>query len=374
VSEREDRPGARVTPRRLALGGTTGVATFSLVLLLGGMSFVRAVRAPSLDRMSLKDAGCNGYEKLCDKRLDEVTFAGTHNSMSASGDGFLFARQTGGVSAQLVRGVRAFLLDLHYGGQIQNVVRTSFLTPDDQALSDKELAPEQRQVVDRALAMAGADLPPDQRKVYLCHLYCELGATLAKQTFSIIHDFLRVNPNEVVILVLEDHVTAADAVAVLKASHLADRAYTWVPGTPPPTLREMIEQKKNVLIMAENHGGVQPWYQPAYGRILQDTPYRFDSLTALEAPASCDVNRGDAHAPLLLINHWLDTGLPDPNAAAEANSTSVLGERAQTCEQRRHRRANILAVDFYANGGLIKEVDQLNGVSESGSVLATAGP
>ena len=62
VSEREQRrAGARVTPRRLALGGTTGVATFSLVLLLGGMSFVRAVRAPGLDRMSIKDTGCNGY-------------------------------------------------------------------------------------------------------------------------------------------------------------------------------------------------------------------------------------------------------------------------------------------------------------------------
>src|SRR6185312_16599652 len=98
----------------------------------------------------------------------------------------------------------------------------------------------------------------------------------------------------VVILVLEDHVTAADAVAVLEASHLSDRAYTWVPGTPPPTLREMIRRKKNVLIMAEHHGGVLPWYQAGYDRILQDTPYQFDSLTALAAPASCALGRGQA--------------------------------------------------------------------------------
>ncbi len=57
VSEREQRRGrCRVTPRRLALGGTTGVAMLSLVLLVGGMSFVRAVRAPHLDRMSIKDS------------------------------------------------------------------------------------------------------------------------------------------------------------------------------------------------------------------------------------------------------------------------------------------------------------------------------
>ena len=48
-------------------------------------------------------------------RLDEVVLAGTHNSMAASADGWLAARQTGGVGAQLAGGVRAFLLDLHYG-------------------------------------------------------------------------------------------------------------------------------------------------------------------------------------------------------------------------------------------------------------------
>ena len=110
VSEREQRrAGARVTPRRRARGGTTGGGTISHGLLGGGMSFVRAVRAPHLDRMSIRDSGCNGFASLCDRRLDQVTFAGTHNAMSAGDDNFLFARQTGGMVAQLGRGVRAFL-------------------------------------------------------------------------------------------------------------------------------------------------------------------------------------------------------------------------------------------------------------------------
>jgi hypothetical protein len=374
VSEREQgRAGARVTPRRLALGGTTGVATFSLVLLLGGMSFVRAVRAPGLDRMSIKDSGCNGFAALCDRRLDQVTFAGTHNAMSAADDGFLFARQTGGLGAQLGRGVRAFLLDLHYGAQIQDLVRTDFLSPADQAESDQQLKPEARLALDRLLALAGAAPDPKDRKVYLCHLYCELGATLAQNEFRLVHDWLRVNRNEVVILVLEDHVPPKDAVAVLEASHLADRAYTWVPGTPPPTLREMIKKKKNVLIMAENHGGVRPWYQAGYDRFLQDTQYKFDSLTALKAPASCELLRGPADAPLLLVNHWLDTGLPNPNGAAEANSPDVLGGRADACKRRRKHQPTILAIDFYSRGALMKEVDRLNGIVVPGSVLAAAG-
>jgi hypothetical protein len=350
------------------------VATFSLVLLLGGMSFVRAVRAPGLDRMSIRDSGCNGFAVLCDRRLDQVTFAGAHNAMSASADGFYFARQTGGLGAQLGRGVRAFLLDLHYGGQIQKVVRTDFLSLADQTTSDEQITSQQRPVLNRLLALAGAEIEPKDRKVYLCHLYCELGATLAEHEFRLLHDWLRVNRNEVVILVLEDHVLPKDAVAVLEASHLADRAYTWIPGTPPPTLRQMIKKKKNVLIMAEHHGGARPWYQAGYDRILQDTKYKFDSLTALEAPASCDLLRGRASAPLLLVNHWLDAGGPaNPNDATEANSADVLGGRADACQRQRKRQPTILAVDFYARGALMKEVDRLNGIVVPGSVLAAAG-
>ena len=381
VSEREQRrAGARVTPRRLALGGTTGVATFSLVLLLGGMSFVRAVRAPHLDRMSIRDSGCNGFESLCDRRLDQVTFAGTHNAMSASDDNFLFARQTGGIVAQLGRGVRALLLDLHYGGLVEGVVRTSFLGPADKAESDAELAlvakmtPDQRQAVDRAFALAGAELAVQVAEVDLPILHLELGATLAQDAFASLHQYLRVNRNEVVILVLEDHVQPKDAVAVLEASHLADRAYTWVPGTPPPTLREMIKKKKNVLIMAEHHGGVRPWYQAAYGRILQETPYKFGSMTALQAPGSCAPGRGPVTAPLLLINHWLDTGLANPNDAAKVNAVDVLATRIDACQRQRKHQPTILAVDFYSRGDLMKEVDRLNGVAVPGSVLATAGP
>jgi len=375
VSERElRRAGARVTPRRLALGGTTGVATFSLVLLLGGMSFVRAVRAPSLDRMSIKDSGCNEFPALCDRRIDDVTFAGTHNSMSAADEDFFFYRHSGGIGAQLGAGVRAFLVDLHYGSVIKTVVRTQFATGAEQQQSSALLTPGEKKelAVQRALAVAGVEVPRKDWRVYLCHLYCELGNTLAKTAFARIHDWLRVNPNEVVILILEDHVEPKDAVAALEASHLADRAYTWVPGTPAPTLRQMIKAKKNVLLMAENHGGVKPWYQAGYGRILQDTPYKFTSVDALEQPAACALGRGKAGAPMLLVNHWVDTGAPSPSAAGDANDMKVLEQRVKSCEKQRKRKPNIIAVDFYAKGDLMREVNHLNGVDGPPTVLAAA--
>ena len=306
----------RFTPRRLALGGTTGVATFSLVLLLGGMSFVRAVRAPDLDRRNIDEAGCNGFVELCDRRIDEVAFAGTHNSMAASSEeGWVFGRQTGGLLAQLSFGVRAFLLDLHYGAPIKDLIRTDFLTPAEQALSDKQMGPKERAALERAIGVFGGDPDPDDRRVYLCHLYCELGATPAKAAFRELHDWLRVNPNEVILLVLEDHVEAEDAVEVLESSGLADRAYAWTAGSPAPTMRQLIETKKNVIVLAENHGGaVAHWYNAAYDKLLQDTPYGFASVEKMAEPSSCALKRGKRSAPLLLLNHWLDTGGLPPRA------------------------------------------------------------
>ena len=178
-----------------------------------------------------------------------------------------------------------------------------------------------------------------------------------------LHDWLRVNPNEVVLLVLEDHVKAEDAIDVLRSSGLADRAFAWKQGAPAPTMRELIKSKKNVVVMAENEGGAVPWYLPAYSWLLQDTPYKFGSLDQLSAPASCQLERGTKDAPLLLVNHWLDEGLPSPNMAAAANSARVLEDRATRCGRARHRRPNIIAVDFYAKGDLLRVVDRLNGVN-----------
>ena len=197
----------------------------------------------------------------------------------------------------------------------------------------------------------------------------------AKQAFTLLHDFLRVNPNEVVVLVLEDHVAAEDAVEVLESSGLADRAYAWVAGTPAPTLRYLIERKKNVLVLAENNGGAPPWYLSAYGGVLQDTPYEFESIDTLTAPASCARLRGSSDAPLLLVNHWLDTGLPSPNLTDAANEASVLQARLEACRRTRHHIPTIVAVDFYAKGDLLRVVDRLNGVDVPDAVIATAaGP
>jgi hypothetical protein len=256
-----DRPAhVQRVARRLTIGVTAAISVVSVTLLFGGLAFARALRAPDADHRALEETGCNGSIELCDRRLDEVVFAGTHNSMAASGDDWLASRQTGGISAQLTRGVRALLIDLHYGGQTQDLVRTGFGSESDTELLD-DLSPDEQATTERFLSILGA--PPETTDVYLCHVYCELGATPAVDTFRHLHDFLRENPHEVIVLVIEDHVDSADAVDVLERSGLAGHALVWERGDKLPTLREMIEADRNLLVLAENEGGSAPWYIPA---------------------------------------------------------------------------------------------------------------
>ena len=142
-------------------------------------------------------------------------------------------------------------------------------------------------------------------------------------------------------------------------------------GAAAPTLRSLINANKNVIIMAENHGGevpAAPWYMSGYDALLQDTPFQFASVRDLRTSDSCKVLRGHSDAPLLLINEWVDTGTPDPVLADEVNG-EVLADRVKACARARHHLPNIVAVDFYARGDLIDLVDHLNGLAPSEQVV-----
>ena len=58
--------------------------------------------------------------ELCDRPLDEAVFAGTHNAMSSSDNGFFSANQDLDITGQLGLGVRALLIDVwHWDTQSQ---------------------------------------------------------------------------------------------------------------------------------------------------------------------------------------------------------------------------------------------------------------
>ena len=59
---------------------------------------------------------CNGHPDLCDRRVDQVVFAGAHNAMSnASISDWMFPHHEKGMKQMLEDGIRALLIDVHYG-------------------------------------------------------------------------------------------------------------------------------------------------------------------------------------------------------------------------------------------------------------------
>ena len=107
-----DRPSRATVRRRLtvvATGAGAVVVGFILAFVLTGGA--KRARADTT-------LACNGYPQLCDRRLDEVVFAGTHNSMSAADShGWLIANQDRDVAEQLNDGIRLFKISTHYATQ-----------------------------------------------------------------------------------------------------------------------------------------------------------------------------------------------------------------------------------------------------------------
>lgn len=258
-------------------------------------------------------ATCNGHAALCDRPFDTVALPTTHNAMSNQDDGWAFPNQPHGLTAQLDDGVRGMLLDTH--------------------------------------AWEGG--------LYLCHGYCELGATPLVDGLSEIRAFLEAHPGEVLSLLFEDGISPAETASAFAEAGLDSYTYTWSGGAWP-TLGEMVASNQRVLVTAESEGPPPAWYQHAWD-LYVDTPYEFAHVEDFD----CDLNRGDPGNPLFLLNHWIADPLPSEDQATEANAYEVLLGRAEDCAAVFGRTPQLVAVDWYTAGDLFEVVDALNGVTGS---------
>jgi hypothetical protein len=309
-------------------------------------------------------AACNGSAALCDRRLDEVVFPGAHNSMSAAElPGWLFPNQELASVSLLGHGIRALLFDVHYGAPLGEYVRTEI---DDEAASRAKFEDAiGKEAVDAAMRIrARLQGPPTgPRAPYLCHGFCELGATPFVSMLQGVRDFLVASPSEVLVFVIEDYVTPADIAAAFQGSELERFVYKGPLGPPWPTLRELVDMDARILVLGENDTRGVPWYHPVF-QVVQETPYKF------RAPAefSCKPNRGGTSGSLFQINHWIETlPAPKPSNAAIVNAHEVLLKRARRCQKERGRLPNILAVDFARTGDLLGVADELNGLARAPS-------
>jgi hypothetical protein len=231
---------------------------------------------------------------------------------------------------------------------------------DPTPLLVKQIRREQGQVaLDQLFALRNSQCPPaggPTASLYLCHSFCELGATKFSATLADVRRFLNQHPNDVVTLILEDYAVASDIGQAFRDAGLDRSMVHHEPGRPWPTLRQMKRRGTRLVVFAQNQGGDAPGLLDAFAE-MGETPYSFHSA----AEFSCRPNRGLAQSPpLFLLNHWID----DPNlraAAAMVNSFDVLSARAERCERERGHLPNFVAVNFAEEGDLLRVVDELNG-------------
>lgn len=340
-----------------------------IVLFVGGTALWLNRSAISAQDVAAADDGpqkCNGFVELCDRTLDQVAFAGTHNSQSAADvPGFYFAEQLHGVGSQLDAGVRALLMKTHYGIETKKGVLTDLARETEQEHQElvANLGPEGEAAVERLAASIGQAPKNAEAEPYLCHGFCELGAVYLDDALTDINDFLDQNPNEVVIIFFGDYVTPDDTEDAFIRTGLIDRVYTHKPGAPWPTLRQLIDLDQRVVVLSEHIGNAPKpdWYHDGWS-LAQDTPYTFSSPAQLQDDASCAANRGQPDAPLFLINHWIQSQTPSQQDAKTVNAYDFLMGRVRRCQQLRGKFPNIVAVDFSEIGDLFKVVNTLNGV------------
>jgi hypothetical protein len=312
---------------------------------------------------------CNGHVELCDRPLAQIALPATHNAMSVPLPGWYSSEQERPIAAQLSDGIRGLLIDTHYADKLGNGrFRTDFA-------SHEQLVKQARQdgvssdAVDAALRIRErvGFSGKGTRGMYLCHSFCELGATSLHPILDDIHDFLISHPGEVLVVINQDYVTPEDFVKAADDAGLGDLAYGGPITDSEPTLRQMIDSNHRVVFLAENHAGGAPWYRLAYGAITEETPYHFSKVAQLTdssaLPASCKPNRGPARAPLFLVNHWITTSpVPRPSDAAKVNAYAPLLARLRECERIRDHVPNLVGVNFYKTGVLFKVVDAINGI------------
>lgn len=288
---------------------------------------------------------CNGHAELCDRRLNEVVFASSHNAMSIADYGWIWPMHDGTITDQLDGGVRALLVDTHY------------LKEETEADGDPgflaTFPPGAQEFAENLIANFR---PPASDKIVLCHEFCALGYSYFSDMLGEIGSFLEANPREVLFLVIQDGTSAADTTAEIEAAGLLPYIYTHPEGQPWLTLRELIDSDQRLIVMAESEGPPPAWYGNAYD-VTQETPYTF----IFPSQFSCAPNRGAPDNPFFMVNHWIQRGAPNRVDGAVVNAYDFLLARAQQCQAERGLVPNFLAVNWWSQGDLMRVVDTLNG-------------
>ncbi|WP_327665641.1 hypothetical protein [Streptomyces sp. NBC_00498] len=321
------------SPRR-AVGLGFGAAC----LAVAGMVLMPRAASPAAARE------CEGSTELCDRPYDEVAYLTSHNAMSTTADHFIGPLQDPPISTQLDHGVRAMQLDTY-----------RWETPEEitARLDNSDFTAEQQALVRSAVNR----INPPRKGLWLCHAVCRAGAISLVPTLREIGDWMKDHPNEVVTLIVQDAISAEDTrkafhqAGLDKLAHRPDAD----PAKPWPTLGEMIDSGRRLVVFAEKADTPASWYRNFY-RYGMETPFSFRSPDQM----SCVPHRGGDDKRLFLLNHFITNNGGSRIDAGEVNARRYVLDRAHRCERERGRPVNFVAVDYATIGDAQGAVDALN--------------
>src|SRR5690606_685391 len=112
-------------------------------------------------------------------------------------------------------------------------------------------AQELRDIVGPPPGSGAADL-------YLCHGFCELGATRAVPQMEIVRDLLARNRGEVVVMIVQDYVDGSATERLFRDAGL-DRFVYRGSARSWPTLGRLVESDRRLIVFSENFGGSPTW-------------------------------------------------------------------------------------------------------------------
>jgi hypothetical protein len=303
---------------------------------------------------------CNGSPKLCDRRLNEVTFPGTHNSMSAADTrGWLFTNQRHDIAHQLDDGIRVLLIDPHYGVPSGDKVRTDLVREGtSRNRVGKSIGAEGLAAAERLAGDVGGTNLEGERVPYLCHSVCELGATPMEDGLGDVRAFLEENRFEVVVIFIEPSIDADDIEAAFRDAGLLPYLATLQRYEPLPTLRELIASNRRLVVFTERGGGTPDWYHEGFS-------FTQDTVVGAELD-KCEGRNGNAASPLMMLNHWVDGFPPPVEANEDVTKLDDLLKRARVCRRELGRVPNLFPVDFYGSSDIVEAAERLNGLGGKG--------
>lgn len=259
------------------------------------------------------DLSCNGSLTLCSKRYDEVAYATTHNAMSNPTDRIAPPNQQSSMTVQLEDGVRGLMLDFHY-----------------QAITNNPS---------------------------LCHGDCVFGARDLAEGLGEINDFLDTHPREVITIIIENYIDGADIEAAVTTAGMLPRLVTHTPGTPWPTLQELIDADTRVVLFTDSEAG-------AFDGLLDVWDEAWEVPFSAQSPDDfvCTPGRGSPSNALWIFNHFLTAPLASEPLAEMVNHNPEFGARVDACMTDTGDFPNFITVDFYEIGDTLAITDRLNGV------------